>query len=329
MQQSLFEFEVYNKEEAINMFIQDNTSCILNFDEFLKQITNNKNIHNHTVENLFLYFDLLKAMNDKKVIFFKKALLFLNARKYKLFVFDEENILVKMNFDSINKCEDLKSRFLIYSSTQLKEKELFTESKYKECVYNLADIFNEKTYEEKYKDLSSKKIKKKIYNRIKYPFAYLNTDKFKHSEITNENLNEVNEIHSKWVKHKLADERTFQIMFSSKRYMFCVNEVMTNEYLKNKTFYKKIFYWEDKPIAVRLCLIDKNKSFDIAFFSLFFECPSNLILYINAFCLKDLKDNYNVETHNCGMELNKLLKTSKEHFPSTHLIGYKYNFKNK
>ena len=42
MQQSLFEFEVYNKEEAINMFIQDNTSCILNFDEFLKQITNNK-----------------------------------------------------------------------------------------------------------------------------------------------------------------------------------------------------------------------------------------------------------------------------------------------
>jgi hypothetical protein len=327
IQSSLFEFETLNEHESLDKFIQDNNHLRINYDDFVVRFSNNRHVHNHTLENLYLYFDLSKFQKSNKVVFFKKCILFINARRYKLFVYDFTDFLSAMNFDALIQCEQLKSKFLIYSSIQLQKSEFLSETKYKECVYNLNDIFNPETYQEKYKGMPSKKIRKKIYNRIKYPFVYLDTDKFSYANITQENVQDADAIHSKWVKYKLEDEKTFQIMFSAKRYMFCVNEVLNNEMLKDSKFYSRIFYWEKKPVAVRLCLLKDDKSYDIAFFSTFFECPSNLILYINAFCLYELKNSFQISTHNCGMELNKLLKTSKEHFPSTHLIGYKYNFK--
>lgn len=327
MQSSLFSFDTLTENEALSVFLNDNHQKEVSFDVFKKNYTNTRNVHNHTIENLFLYFDLKKNMQSKKIVFYAKSVLFINARRHKLFVYDDSDILKYLNFDAIEKCDALKSKFLIYSSVELNDKQSFSETKYKECVYDLNAIFDSKTYEEKYAGCSMKKIKKKIYNRIKYPFVYLDTEKFSYALISKENVSDVDLIHAKWVKHKLEDEKTFQIMFSAKRYMFCVNEVLNDENLKDSKFYKRVFYWENKPVAARLCLLKDNQSYDLAFFSTFFECPSNLILYINAFCLFELKEQFNITNHNCGMELNKLLKTSKEHFPSTHLIGYKYNFK--
>jgi hypothetical protein len=65
---------------------------------------------------------------------------------------------------------------------------------------------------------------------------------------------------------------------------------------------------------VDLTAYDIYPSYDISFFSIFFDCPSNLILYINAFCLNELKEKYGIKTHNCGMELNKLLKNNLVEF---------------
>jgi len=326
---SLFDFEPVYFEEIISKFIDLNKSKVIDYEMFKKSITNKGNLHNHTLENLFLYFDLRQNLDKNKIVFFDKAILFINKKKCKMFVYDEDEIMNKIDFSPFLESDEFFSKFLLYSSTELTDKINLTQSKFKECIYDLDDIFNPETYKEKYKGCNSKKISKKIYNRIKYPFIYLNTNKFRHEEISSNNINDVEEIHSKWVKHKLSDEKTFQIMFSAKRYIFCVKESMIDAELKNSTFYKKIFYWENKPVAVRLCLLKGDKSYDISFFSTFFECPSNLILYINAFCLNELKEKHGIKRHNCGMELNKLLKNSKEHFPSTQLTGYKYNFKKK
>lgn len=308
--------------------VNSNQHLEVELEDFFLNQTNLYKIHNHTIENLFLYFDLDKHLQKNRVVFYKHAILILDNRKHKFFIYDDSKFLSQYNFESIT--EDLKKKFIFYSSSvQVFSDSKFISSKLKEAVYNLDEVFSEETYFRKYEGRKHSEIKKKIYNRIKYPFNFLenNKSKFRVEDITEQHLEEMEKLHFDWVEFKLADPKTFKMMFSSARYNRTIRLMFNHLLMNRQDFFAKAFYWEDKLIAVRQCLVKDITSYDIAFFSRFWEVPSNLILYINSWCLKELKDNYKIQEHNCGMVLDKYLTLSKNHFPSQSRITYKYNLK--
>lgn len=315
--------------QSIIDFREDNKHLEVTLEEFFESHTNVYSIHNHTLENLFLYFDLDKHLDKDRVIFYKNALWIVDNRKHKFFIFDHGNFLCILN---TSKIED-KKKFIFYSSVyQSHFKERFVESKLKEGVYDLPKVFDENTYFEKYKGRTQGEIRKKIYNRLKYPFNYLEKQKerFQVVDMTEDLIPMMETLHKSWVDYKMNDPKTFKMMFSSNRYNRCIKLMFNHPFLKREDFFCKVFYWDNTPVAIRQCLIkeiDGQKvSFDIGFFSLFWEVPSQLILFINCWCLRELK-NLGVVEHDTGMLMDKNLTVAKDHFPSTHRVTYKYNLK--
>lgn len=319
---------VENVPEEIVQFINDNKELECTMEDFFLVDTvaghsNNHGIHNHTIENLFLYFRLDYHFEKNRVIFYPGTVFIVDNRKHKFFISDIE-LLSHLNFDSIP--PELHKKFIFYSAVEQLPSLQFEKSKLKEYVYNLEDIFNPETYKKKYEGEPGKKIRKKIYQRLIYPFNFLSNNDFTCRDVESTDMELIEELHKKWVDYKLNDPKVFKMMFSSSRYNRCINMMFDHAWLDRDDFYCRIFYWEGKPIAVRQILIKDNTSYDIGFFSLFWEVPSNLILYINAYVLKELRD-IGVEEHNCGMEMDKHLKMSKGHYPGFERITYKYNFK--
>lgn len=318
--------------EPIIRFRNDNKHLETTLEEFFLGHTNKSSIHNHTIENLFLYYGLDKYLSKNRVIFYPNAIWIVTNLKHKFFVYDDSSFISKLNIESI-KQSGLENKFLFYSSNiQEVDKDIYLLSKCKESNYVLDEIFNEQTYFSKYSNKGNKYIKKKIYNRIQYPFNFLskNSDKFKVEDITEQHLEIVESLHSQWAQHKLDDPKTFKMMFYPNRYNRCVYFMFGHPLLQREDFFCKLFYWEGRPIAVRQILVKeiegRKYSFDIGFFSLFWEVPSQLVLFINAWCLKELQ-NLGVVKHNTGMLMDKYLTVSKDHFPSHPVITYKYNIK--
>lgn len=307
--------------ESIHLFLDKHQYLELPLLDCLLGLNNSRSVHNHTVQNLYLYFDLQKHIDKKRVFFYPGCVFIVDNRKYKWFIFDLSEFPDYFDISLFD--ISIHKKILFYSSFRLKN-DLLVESKLKECVYNLEEVFNEDTYRLKYKSKASKK----IYNKIKYPLRYLQTDKFRVEDITEQHLDVIESLHKDWCNFKLNDPKVFKMMFSSNRYNRCIREslVSSSEVLSITRFFRKAFYWENRLIAVRLCLLVNKTSYDIAFFSRFWDVPSNLILYINTWCLKSLKEDYRVDEHNCGMQLDKNLEMSKHHFPNQTRITYKYNF---
>ena len=217
---------------------------------------------------------------------------------------------------------------IFYSSLQLVEyKDLLVESKIKEAVYDLEQVFSEQTYYDKYPGKSRKEVKKKIYNRIVYPFRFLEKLNLRVVDISSSHLEDIDSLHREWCTVKLDNPNTFKMMFSSNRYNRCINDAVNQRIPTNPNWFKKAFYLEDRLVAVRLCLLVDRTSYDIAFFSRFWDSPSNITNYLNTWCLNSLRVDYGILYHNCGAELDKHLKRFKQHFPSEDRITYKYNFK--
>ena len=110
---SLFDFEPVYFEEIISKFIDLNKSKVIDYEMFKKSITNKGNLHNHTLENLFLYFDLRQNLDKNKIVFFDKAILFINKKKCKMFVYDEDEIMNKIDFSPFLESDEFFSKFLL------------------------------------------------------------------------------------------------------------------------------------------------------------------------------------------------------------------------
>lgn len=321
-----------NIPQSILNFREANRHLECTLEEFFESHSNTYAIHNHTLENLFLYFNLDYFLEKDRVVFYKNAVWLVDNRKYKFFIFDHGNFLCVLNTSPIT--DELKKKFIFYSSVwQGHVKQRFVESKLKEGSYDLTKVFDEEIYLEKYKDRSRSEAKKKVYNKLKYPFNFLekNSDKFKVVEMSGDLVTMMEGIHKQWVDFKMSDPKVFKMMFSSNRYNRCVKLMFNHSFLKREDFFCKMFFWEGKPIGVRQCLVKEidgeRVSFDIGWFNLFWQVPSQLIFFINAWCLRELKDVYGVTKHRTGMLLDKHLSMSKDHFISEHIITYKYNLK--
>lgn len=312
--------------ETVEHFLELHKPLESDFGEFERCYLNPNNLHNHTLENLFLYFSLEDHIKKGRVHFYYSIVFINDRRRFKWFI-NQSDLEIDRIFNFNLLPIEVKNKMSLYSDSELTT-DILVKSKFKETVYNLRKVFDPNTYREKYKNESGSVIRKKIYNRIEYPFKYLARPElaFRVVDITPGMLLEIEGMHEDWCEHKLADPKTFKMMFSSNRYYRCLEQSFTSPFLSKSQWYRKAFFLGDKLIAVRQCLIHGNTSYDIGFFSRFWDAPSNIVNYINTFCMKELMD-LGVEFHNCGNELDKNLKRFKEHFPSEERVGYKYNFK--
>lgn len=314
--------------ETIKRFLEDHKYFECTFDVFVQYHENCLNTHNHTVENLFLYFSLENQISKGRVSFYPGAVFINDNRRYKWFI-TEKSFLKYFDFSNLS--PEVKKKMIFYSPIVLEDYKNFklVESKIKECVYTLSEVFDEDSYYSKYKGKTVKEIKKKIYNRFVYPFKFLQREElgFRVEDLQSHHLPLIEELHASWCKIKLDNPNTFKMMFSSNRYNRCIKEAVEGTSLQKSRWFKKAFFIGDKLIAVRLCLLVYKTSYDIAFFSRFWDAPSNISNYINTWCLREMKDKHDIVQHNCGAELDKYLKQFKSHYPSIDHITYKYNFK--
>lgn len=305
-------------------FLEAHKFLECDYDEFRLNYINSLNLHNHTLENLFLYFSLEGHIKKNRVHFYYSTVFINDKRRFKWFSNGVQNLSDIFDFSLIP--EEIRKKTSIYSDIEQKSSQLI-KTKFKETVYHLPSIFDPVTYEKKYSGEKRSVIKKKIYNRIEYPFRFLQKPElnFEVQDITELLLSDIDVLHRDWCEYKLNDPKTFKMMFSTNRYYRSLHQSFTSDYLKSSDWYRRAFFLDGELIAVRQCLIKGDTSYDIGFFGRFWDIPSNMMNYINTFCMAELLEK-GVEYHNCGNELDKNLKRFKEHFPTVERFGFKYNF---
>lgn len=308
----------------MQIFLKTHESLECDYNEFCLNYLNSFHLHNHTLENLFLYFSLEDHIIKNRVHFYYSTIFINDKRRFKWFSNGVESLVDIFDFSLIP--DEIRRKTSIYTDIEQKSTQLI-KTKFKETVYHLPSIFDPTTYEKKYSGEKRSVIKKKIYNKIEYPFKFLQRESlgFSISEITESLLPEIDILHKDWCEYKLNDPKTFKMMFSSNRYYRSLQQSFSSDYLKASDWYRRAFFLDGKLVAVRQCLIKGDTSYDIGFFGRFWDIPSNMMNYINIFCMAELLDR-GVIYHNCGNELDKNLKRFKEHYPTVERFGYKYNF---
>lgn len=177
-----------------------------------------------------------------------------------------------------------------------------------EIAHNLEELFDPSAYE-----------RKKRYNTIIYPFNWAAKNDLIITLLTKEHLTAVEVLHEKWVDFKLADEKTFQIMFPRKRYLKCFFDSLEND---NYVSYGA--FLDGQLVSTRVLYILDCWAFDLAFFT-DYQIKSQLTNFVDALILKQLKES-GIKFLNRGVELNKGLKHYKTQFP--YFEVYFYEIKN-
>ena len=306
-------------------FREDNLKFETSLERFRDSFSNARAIHNGTYENLFLYHRLQEFIEKDKVVFYMDGVWLLNNLKHKFFINDNPHFIEAFDWTSVS--PDVYKKIVIYTTVQQENFSLSgaVESKQKEVTYDLKEVFEYDTWAKWFSDLPNKKAKKKFYNRVVAPFKLLDS-RFEVKDIEVDDMPVIEQIHKEWVDVKLADERTFKMMFSSNRYNRTISMMFDSPYVSRDKFYAKLFFWEGKPVAVRQILVDNGHGYDIGFFSRFWEVPSQLINCINIWCMKDMMEN-NITTLNAGLAASTGMKVNKHHFPHTQLTSFKYNLR--
>lgn len=313
-------------DNSVDQFLSYHKEFEISFDDFRNNFSNPRCLHNHTFENLVLYFSLEEHMKKGRIHFYPGIVFFNDRRRYKWFSYFEDFEISRLFTLSIFS-EAVRKKMSFYSAFELNSSFL-VKTKFKETVYSLDKLFDFKTWEFCYPGVKRSDIKKKFYNRILYPVTFLSRSElnFQVKTITEDLLSEIEILHKDWCEYKLNDPKTFKMMFSTNRYLRCLQQSFYSSLLKDSKWYRRAFYLDDKLVAVRQCLIVGQTSYDIGYFSRFWECPSNLINYINTFCMAELQ-GIGVKYHNTGNEMDKNLACFKKHFPHEERFGFKYNFK--
>jgi hypothetical protein len=263
----------------------------------------NKGVHNFSLGCLDCYFQLSEKIQKRKVFLINGNILFLENPSGKIYVFnnndEDEDIEILKNYQK---------EYIIYSLNPISV--LKGQSKFKEVSYDLKTIFDPRSY----------KNSKKRYNKITYPFKWLESNNFTVEKISDSSLSIIDKLHEKWVKYKMDQPQTYRIMFPPARYFRCCEKVL-KETIQYEGF---LFKLKDNPIAIRVVHVHNKTIYDMAFFSAFWEIPSQTTNYINSWCLKYFYDK-EMETFNCGSSLNKNLKLFKEHYPFYIKESYMYS----
>ena len=322
-------------EEIIELY-ELNKHLEISEEEFLSTHLNKENIHNHTYENLTLYFHLDKFRSKNRVVFFYGGVWIVDNRKHKFFIYDNPSFFEFFNLSPIT--EELKKKFIFYTSSEL---EILTTSsslklvlsKMKEMNYNVESIIGDKEnkifwekYQNKKEIIPNSKIKKRIDEYLHKPIRKFNKwvegGLLEIVDYNESHHNVMNEIHDSWVEYKMNDPKVFKMMFSSGRYNRCLERMFV---IGRDKFYAKVIYFEGKPVAILQCLLKGEQAYGISFFSKFWETPSQFTQMLFSWYLRDLYETYGIKRLAYGMEVDKNLHNWKAHFPYEYGTTYKYN----
>jgi hypothetical protein len=184
-------------------------------------------------------------------------------------------------------------------------------SKSIEILYDFEEIFN--------RDLYSNK--KKYQNRIKSPLTLASKMGILVSVATSDDLQNINDLHTQWVKQKLSDPRVHQITFSKKRYINCVELC-----IDDPNYECLIFTNADKSELYGCRVLAKHNDilFDLAFFNKFWEV-SQLSEALNVISMQYLQSK-KYRYLNTGLA-SGTLKDYKKQYPHYEVQVFRTNQK--
>lgn len=299
-------------------FYHLNQAKEITLEKFVELHSNPDNLHNHTIANLYLYFNFQKYIDTDRVVFYPGCVWLVNNSKHRFFLYNQKEILQQVDFSPLLLAyhqEEVRKKVIIYSDQIINfDKKLLVQSKNQELCYDLNLMF----------DRASWKNSKKYYNHITYPFNQLNKPEFTIRDLTKDDFEQAEVLYNEWVKQKLENPNTFRLTFSSGvgRYLHSLKVALFSK-IKEEFFVKGLFY-NGQLCSVRVIVLTATTSYDICFYSDFKLLPSQSTNYFNTYCMKELKDR-GIQIHNCGVELDKNLKMFKSHFPHFLKPDYKYN----
>lgn len=259
-----------------------------------------KGIHNHSIHIRLCYDYLEKFVKERKVFLFKDEILFIFTmkNKNKAYILKEQ-----VSEQGINMLKDFNSEGIIYSPFKLSD---FTCSPFVEAFYDLCVLHSPASYPNS----------KKRYQRLVYPLKQITKEQIGVTH-TFDDVAEIERVHAEWVEKKLNDEKTFRMMFPSKRYIHCVEVARRFPDLFRCYFFTK----NEKLIAIRIIGADGSTGYDMANFGLYWHLSSNIMESLNFYVLHDLYVNKFLY-FNCGAVLNSTLKCFKNHYPSKSVTSY-------
>ena len=262
-------------------------------------------IHTTALGCLDAYFRLAEDLDlgKSEVLGSAKQILYLQ-RRHKTYVFNPETLTQA----DIQLLEHFQQFGPIYSAEVLP---LPKQSAFKELMYHLPNVFHPASYPNS----------KKRHSRIVYPFKWLANQGIEVSMHPPSNETEIRSFHDAWVAYKLADEKTYQIMFPQKRYIRCFERLQAE--VPGINYQGFFFYLKGKLVSVRIISIYDICAYDLANFTNTWDCPSQLSNYCDVWVLRELhlKGFLNF---NCGAVLNKNLQVFKSHYPHALITSYMY-----
>lgn len=276
--------------------------------EKIKHLKHN-GIHNFSLGTLDAYFYLTELLAENKHVFYGDHILVLPAitgNGIKTYVYDtptEAELVVISRLQGFGP---------VYSQRSLVTAK---EGTFSEVAYHLPTVFDPASYPNK----------KKRHQKIRYPFSWFEKMKAEVVPLTESIAEEAYALHEKWVERKLADPKTYQIMFPRRRYAICIEKAVSRTHNVLDLHYVGYAIRIDGKIeAVRVVYIDSSTStaFDLAFFG--GEVPQ-LMDYADVVILDRLLKDHQVVTFNCGAALNKSLSAFKEGLPHQFIESYMYS----
>ena len=269
------------------------------------KLLDSRGLHSFSYYTLDCYFRINELIIKRKLKFLTPTIISVEGKygmfNKKVFVYSHTN-------EDIDMLQSLQQKELtIYSINKI---DLAKETKCTEICYELKSVFDPQTYS----------TAKKRYQKISYPFTWLEKSGFKIGVI-HEFTRDIRILHDTWVKAKLSDSKLYRIMFPTSRYLYCVNRALLDQqsYVIFGAWYREVL------VAVRVVGINSSYAYDMAFFGDFWSTPSQTMNYIDIFILKELMVNNNILYFNCGCVLNKNLQQFKTHLPFSNSTYYKYS----
>ncbi len=274
----------------------------------------NLGVHNFSLGCLCCYFYLNENMNRGKIkVIEDGGAFFLPYPKPKTFVF---------SYKEEYKQEILKYQKLgpVYSINRIP---LRLEKEFKEVEYDLDAVFNDTSYP------NTDKRKK----AIRAPFKKLKDWGVTSEDLSEKNIEQVKDVHEKWVEYKLNLPGTFRMMFSTARYFRCCKlciEPPKKVGLFGKSFevqpryLGRLYRIDGKPASVFVSSIQETTAYSLAGFSLSWDVPSQFTHHTMIDFMKWLY-SLGITTVNDGSSLNKGLSTFKHHYPYKTKISYMYS----
>ncbi len=224
--------------------------------------------------------------------------LLLASHTRRLFVFGYEA-------DDVEAVDQHSKRFPIYSAVKLP---LEKERDFVEVVYDLDVVFDGASYPNS----------KKRHQRIKYPFTWAANHGLEICDCYTDSLLKVYE---EWVRYKRADPKVYQIMFPDARYRRCINDAHNNPLDLDYKIYT--IYYQNALVGGRVIQIDSQRAYDLAFFTLFWKIPSQVVEYANAMVMNKLRA-IGVKFFNCGAASSSKLEVFKTHYPHSKVMSMAY-----